>query len=112
MHDHVRVITQTRQSDGMILNPTKPRSAANEAIANLGKSERVALGAGLPHREVVLEHRKECTAVYDPYVEICGHHQQNDASDTGRGSASSAFVSPPTRRTIPSRRGGLVPQLG
>ena len=55
VQNHVRVITQTRQSDGTLVNPTKPSPAAatatadekktaDEAIASWEKSERVALG--------------------------------------------------------------------
>jgi len=96
MHDHICVITQTRQSDGMIVNLTKPgpadvaattneKRAAKDVIASWERSEQVAFRcimatAGPLHRELVLKHRKDCSPVYDLYADVCGHHQQNDAS--------------------------------
>jgi len=95
-HNHVCVITQTRQLDSMIVNLMKPGPAdaaatadekrvAKDAIASWERSERVAFGcimatAGPLHRELVLKHQKDCSLVYDLYADICGHHQQNDAS--------------------------------
>ena len=95
-HDHVRVITPVRQSDGSFQDPSQPAAAtaaasadeqkkAAEDISNWQKSERVVLGclmatAGSLHREAVLKHRQSGTAVYKLYAKICNHHQQRDAS--------------------------------
>jgi len=95
-HDHVCVIMQTRQSDGMIINPMKPGPAdaaatanekrvAKDTIVSWERSEWVAFGcimatAGPLHCKLVLMHQKDCRPVYNLYAKVCGHHQQNDAS--------------------------------
>ena len=96
MHNHVCVITQTRQSDGTIVNLTKPgpadtaataneKRAAKDAIASWERSEWVAfrcimVTAGPLHCKLVLKHQKDCSLVCNLYAEVCGHHQQNDMS--------------------------------
>jgi hypothetical protein len=95
-HDHVRVITPSRQSGGKALAPIRPAPAsatadadakkeADAAIAEWEKSERVVLGclmatAGKLHREAVLKHRQSSSALWDLYSKICNYHQQRDAS--------------------------------
>jgi hypothetical protein len=95
-HDHVQVITPSRQSGGKALAPIRPAPAsatadanvkkeADAAIAEWEKSECVVLGClmattGKLHREAVLKHRQSSGALWDLYSKICNYHQQHDAS--------------------------------